>query len=641
MLMSLFPFARRTRFVLLSAAAIVTLVGCSRDEEPAPAPKPVAEPAPERVPEPVPEPTPEPAPVPPQPQPVTSAPADIPDIMVADISEMEPVIQEQINAALERVRANPEDAAANGHVAMLYQTYDLLDEAVPMYERAAAFEPTNARWPYLMHDCLVGRGKVEPALAALRRTVEIDPDYVNAWAAMGYGLIDVERYDDACQAFERARAIAPDAATVQYGLGRAHLLAGRPDKAIEPLRQAVAISRQCGVFHRELAKALDGVGHTAAAANERILGCSPGEVPQLDDRARRELSTWRVGSDEEVAKAEQALIMRDSVTAMAHLDKALEYAPRSVRAHLARASLLFHLDRGDEAVAACRVAVETIPDSPEALCVLADAITKVQKSQDVGDLYDRALAIDPDRGPVLLHSAKYLASIGDLETAEARMRKAIEVSPDILAARTGLVDLLIGQKKQDDAFAETQRIVEQWPAHGPSHQLLAMMYADRGDHDAAILHHRCAIEASPLNPTSYLLLSQEYEARQQYGMVERTLTRGLEQVPDSADMRNALAWLRATCPDALYRNGQEAVRITRALCEDTGYKNVSYVDTLAAAHAEVAEFAIAIELQQQVIDAMRAANRKPPPGWLERLNLYKARKPYRGVSKMQSRRASP
>ena len=53
--------------------------------------------------------------------------------------------------------------------------------------------------------------------------------------------------------------------------------------------------------------------------------------------------------------------------------------------------------------------------------------------------------------------------------------------------------------------------------------------------------------------------------------------------PDDETALNALAWLRATCPDASVRNGREAIRSGTKACELTGWKDSSSIDTLAAA----------------------------------------------------------
>ena len=88
----------------------------------------------------------------------------------------------------------------------------------------------------------------------------------------------------------------------------------------------------------------------------------------------------------------------------------------------------------------------------------------------------------------------------------------------------------------------------------------------------------------------------------------------------------ARAWLRATCPDAKHRNGQQAVEYATKACELTAWKNADYLDTLAAAYAEAGDFDKAVEWQKKGID-LAPADQKA--AFETRLKLYQDKKPYR------------
>ncbi len=47
-----------------------------------------------------------------------------------------------------------------------------------------------------------------------------------------------------------------------------------------------------------------------------------------------------------------------------------------------------------------------------------------------------------------------------------------------------------------------------------------------------------------------------------------------------ADAQNSLAWLLASCPEDGLRNGSLAVTYARKACEQTGWKDAGYIDTL-------------------------------------------------------------
>ena len=64
---------------------------------------------------------------------------------------------------------------------------------------------------------------------------------------------------------------------------------------------------------------------------------------------------------------------------------------------------------------------------------------------------------------------------------------------------------------------------------------------------------------------------------------------------------NGRAWVRATCPDASFRNGKQAVADAKTACTSMSWRDSNCVDTLAAAYAETGDFESAIRYEQQAI----------------------------------------
>ncbi len=96
--------------------------------------------------------------------------------------------------------------------------------------------------------------------------------------------------------------------------------------------------------------------------------------------------------------------------------------------------------------------------------------------------------------------------------------------------------------------------------------------------------------------------------------------------------RNNLAWILATYPDSLLRDGDRALALIRPLA--LLYEDWQHLDTLAAAYAETGEFDKAAEAQEKALaladeDAALAPDADERNHMQARLVLYRAQKPFR------------
>jgi hypothetical protein len=98
--------------------------------------------------------------------------------------------------------------------------------------------------------------------------------------------------------------------------------------------------------------------------------------------------------------------------------------------------------------------------------------------------------------------------------------------------------------------------------------------------------------------------------------------------PKHISTLNSLAWVLATCPDSKVRDGKRAVALGKQLNDLMKWKVASGLDTLAAGHAEMSDFAEAVRIQKMALDD----NKLTPQARTEyqaRLKLYEQNKPYR------------
>ncbi len=99
--------------------------------------------------------------------------------------------------------------------------------------------------------------------------------------------------------------------------------------------------------------------------------------------------------------------------------------------------------------------------------------------------------------------------------------------------------------------------------------------------------------------------------------------------PDYAPAFDGLAWLRATCLAAEFRDGDRAVEQATKACELTDFKKAGYVATLASAYAEAGDFDSAVMWQKKAIDLLTEGEEELRADLEKRLKLYRSGKTYR------------
>jgi drug/metabolite transporter (DMT)-like permease len=150
--------------------------------------------------------------------------------------------------------------------------------------------------------------------------------------------------------------------------------------------------------------------------------------------------------------------------------------------------------------------------------------------------------------------------------------------------------------------------------------------------DAALSEVDKAISLVPSDPENHVLRGFLWYEK----MDEHTALRSFEQAirlgTKNGAAYNSAAWILSTSKDNSLRDGKRALEWSRQANQLTGYQDPSFIDTLAAAHAEVGEFDEAVRQQQRALDFPQFSWRHGP-GAKKRLELYKENKPYRAVPK--------
>ncbi|HYH65606.1 MAG TPA: tetratricopeptide repeat protein [Urbifossiella sp.] len=148
------------------------------------------------------------------------------------------------------------------------------------------------------------------------------------------------------------------------------------------------------------------------------------------------------------------------------------------------------------------------------------------------------------------------------------------------------------------------------------------------DTEKAIAEYTGAIRAAPKAVDGYVRRAGVWDTAGDFGKAIPDYEEAIRVAPEVQQPYNALAWIRATCPEAKHRDGTKAVALATKLCELSAGKVADHLDTLAAAQAEAGDFDDAVATQKRAL-ALPGTAEALTREYRERLKLYEAERPFR------------
>ncbi len=189
------------------------------------------------------------------------------------------------------------------------------------FREAVAREPGRADLWLVYGQILRNSGRFEAAMSAMKKAMELNPDYAMAGNfEIGLSLLSAQRHDEAANAFARSVALKPNFAIAWIKLAHASYLCNRFEQAVGASNRAIALSPSDPEARVQLSHALLRLGkkeEAKAAAEEAI---------RIDTNA----------SSGHHALGSVLLEMNEPTKAMESLDRAMALDPHNWIAHQQR-----------------------------------------------------------------------------------------------------------------------------------------------------------------------------------------------------------------------------------------------------------------------------------------------------------------
>jgi protein O-GlcNAc transferase len=333
------------------------------------------------------------------------------------------------------------------------------------------------------------------AVTPLQQFIAEKPDVAYAHFQLGYAYTALKRMDEARNEYERCVAIDPKMSEAQLNLGIL-LLEKDSAGAVAPLRKAV-----------ELMPSQSRPRYLLGLAQERSNDL-PGAAESFEGAA------------------------------------GLDHTDFDALTHLG--GVYLQLNRGADAERKFRLALQLQPKSPPALQGLAQSL-ELQKKAEAADAYREYLAVQPGDQGARAHLVHLLLEQKQPEAALEEMNKEASGQPATLDSLKLRADILIGQKKYDDAIPVLRQAITLAPKNAELRGGLGRIYLQKRDFPNAEKELKAALELDPNNIVYWKDLSSTFYLGGNYAATLSAL-----DIVAKAETPGAGTWfIRALCYDKL------------------------------------------------------------------------------------------
>jgi tetratricopeptide (TPR) repeat protein len=382
---------------------------------------------------------------------------------------------------------------------------------------AAAQAPEDATYYFLLGRYLEGGGKIDQAIAALRKAIALEPKSAEPRAELA-GLY--ARQDKAAEAV----AAAEDALTVDPKNQEANRILGSVLAALAEQRQRARPGDDVAAYPKRAMAALeiargDGTGELSidlALARLYLEADRPADAIPLLRRIVLEQPQYAEGSVL-LASAQEAAGAADA--AAETLTSLLADQPQFFRGQVQLAELYEHQRRWPQAAAAWAAVQSLNPRNTEVATRRASALVSAGKAAEARDVLTAALKIAPNDLRMTFMLAQAQREAGDLDAAEATARALQAAHPEDVRPAYLLAQMLDARGRYQEVVDLLKPEIARQKAAKTKGPQVAMLLGSEGlalqqlrRYDEAIAVFKEGIDLAGDEPVRHVLLIQGYSA---------------------------------------------------------------------------------------------------------------------------------
>ena len=400
-----------------------------------------------------------------------------------DLDGADKAVSRAIVAASARVRDTPDSAEAWGKLGMTLLAHEFKLPAAHCFERAAALDEQEPRWPYLhaRSILLTNPREAVPLLEAAAKLA--GKRNLTPRLTLAELLLELGQTDDAERQLRFVLEQEPDTARALIAVARIHFSHGDYLECLSSCRKAEAAGGPRKETALLMAAAERHAGHNERA-DALLSAAEKLGNPAWRDPFFADAMQLQTGLKPQLVRADRLFGKQKIDESIALLSKTVNEYPDSVWAKLLLGRALIRARRLPEADAVLKEALQLAPDSVEAYFRLGVILNLQKRFRDAAAQFQRAVELKPDFTMAHYNLGYARRELGDLPGAIAAYRHALSCQPDLYVAHAALGDLLARTGQLQEARAQLEIAAKLQPndawARGRLQQVMRQLKASGG-----------------------------------------------------------------------------------------------------------------------------------------------------------------
>ena len=511
----------------------------------------------------------------------------------------------------EVIRRNPEAYKAYYNRALAWGLKQEHDKAIADIDVYLKHNPPYAPAYYARALAWVGKKDLDKAIADITQAIKLDPRDTAGYYNRGKLWLEKKKVDKAITDFSEVIRRDPQAYYARYNRAEAWRKKQEYDKAIADIDVYVKHEPPYAPAYYVRAMAWSGKKNLDKAIADLT------QAIKLDPRYT-------------VAYYSRALIWsnkRNPDKAIADFTEYLRQSPDDAKARIARGVEWRMKRQVDKGIADFSEAIRRDPRAYKAYYNRAEAwVEKQEYDKAIADI-DVYLKHKPSHASAYYTRAEAWAGKKDFDKAIADLTQVLKLDPSFVMAYYKRSLVWRYKRDFDKAITDINKVIKRAPNWALAYHVRAELWESKKDFDRAIADYDAILKRDSKDLRAYYRRALIWDAKKAYGKAIADYRKTVSLNPKFAGAHLRLAILLATCPDGRYRDGAGAVKSATRACELSGWKHPTPLEILAAAHAEAGQFDKAVQYQTKALELTTDVQAKAKAS--KRLELYKARKPYR------------